>query len=58
MINVIKNLKISELTDTRFIHPVKVSFNQNGKDKTWEAVRSHDSVAVLLYHQEKKLFYL
>lgn len=58
MINVIKNLKISELTDTRFIHPVKVSFNQNGKDKTWEAVRSHDSVAVLLYHQEKKAFLL
>ena len=58
MINVIKNLEISELSNTKFIHPVKVTFNQNGKDKTWEAVKSHDSVAVLLYHEEKKAFLL
>ena len=37
---------------------MKVTFNQNGKDKTWEAVKSHDSVAVLLYHEEKKAFLL
>ena len=58
MINIIENFKISELSDTKFIHPVKVTFNQNGKDKTWEAVKSHDSVAVLLYHEEKKAFLL
>jgi UDP-sugar diphosphatase len=58
MINIIKDFKTSELTQTKFIHPVKVSFNQNGKDKTWEAVRSHDSVAILLYHQEKNAFLL
>lgn len=58
MINIIKDFKTSELTDTRFIHPVKVSFNLNGKDKTWEAVSSHDSVAILLYHQEKNAFLL
>ena len=38
MINIIEDLKISELKDTKFIHPVKVSFYQNGKEKTWEAV--------------------
>ena len=58
MINVIKNFKTSELSNTKFIHPVKVTFNQNGKDKTWEAVRSHDSVAILLYHEEKNAFLL
>ena len=58
MINVIKNLEISELSNSKFIHPVKVSFNLNGKDKTWEAVSSHDSVAILLYHQEKNAFLL
>ena len=58
MINIIKDFKTSELTDTRFIHPVKVSFNLNGKGKTWEAVSSHDSVAILLYHQEKNAFLL
>jgi UDP-sugar diphosphatase len=58
MINVIENFKTSELKDTKFVHPVKVTFNQNGKDKTWEAVRSHDSVAILLYHEEKNAFLL
>ncbi|MDY0051316.1 MAG: NUDIX hydrolase [Aliarcobacter sp.] len=58
MINVIKNFKISELSNTKFIHPVKVTFNQNGKDKTWEAVRSYDSVAILIYHEEKNAFLL
>lgn len=58
MINVIEDLKISELKDTRFIHPIKVTYNLNGKNKTWEAVRSHNSVAILLYHVEKKAFLL
>ena len=58
MINIIEDLKISELKDTKFIHPVKVSFYQNGKEKTWEAVRSHDSEAILLYHERKDAFLL
>ena len=58
MINKIENLKISELKDTKFIHPIRVTFEQNGKNKSWEAVRSHDSVAILLYHEEKKAFLL
>ena len=58
MINNIENLEISELKDTKFIHPVKVTYSQNGKNKTWEAVRSHNSVAVLLYHTQKNAFLL
>lgn len=58
MINIIENFRTSELKDTRFIHPVKVFFTQNGKNKTWEAVKSIDSVAILLYHEEKKAFLL
>lgn len=58
MINVIEDLEISELKDTKFIHPVKVTYNQNGKSKTWEAVQSHNSVAILLYHTQKKAFLL
>lgn len=58
MINVIENLQISELKDTKFIHPVKVTYSQNGKNKSWEAVKSHNSVAILLYHMEKNAFLL
>ena len=58
MKNVIKNFKTSELKDTKFIHPVKVTYNLNGVNKNWEAVRSHDSVAVLLYHEDNDAFLL
>ncbi|OUR72878.1 NUDIX hydrolase [Arcobacter sp. 31_11_sub10_T18] len=56
MNNIIKNFKTSELSDTKFVHPVKISYNQNGKDKLWEAVKSFDSVAILIYHEEKDAF--
>ena len=58
MINIIESLEISELKETKFIHPVKVTYSQNGILKSWEAVKSHNSVAILLYHTEKKAFLL
>jgi UDP-sugar diphosphatase len=58
MNNIIKDFKISKLEDTKFVHPVKIAYNQNGVDKTWEAVKSFDSVAVLLYNVDKNAFLL
>ncbi|WP_375724197.1 NUDIX hydrolase [Arcobacter sp. KX21116] len=58
MNNIIKNFKTSILEDTKFVHPVKITYNQNGIDKTWEAVKSFDSVAVLLYNIDKNAFLL
>jgi len=58
MNNKIKEFKTSELKDTKFVHPVKITYNQNGKNKAWEAVKSFDSVAVLLFHEEKNAFLL
>ncbi|WP_072681825.1 NUDIX hydrolase [Arcobacter sp. LA11] len=58
MNNKIENFKTDELTDTKFVHPVKITYTQNGKNKAWEAVKSFDSVAVLLYHEEKNSFLL
>ncbi|MFA6788802.1 MAG: NUDIX hydrolase [Arcobacteraceae bacterium] len=58
MKNIIKNFELSVLENTKFVHPVKLTYNQNGKDKTWEAVKSFDSVAVLLYHEEFDAFVL
>ncbi len=58
MTNIIENLEISSLEDTKFIKPLKVTFNLNGKRKTWEAVKSHDSVSILLYHTQKNAILL
>ena len=58
MNNIIEDLKISRLKETNYIKPIKVNFTLNGTKKSWEAVRSHDSVSVLLYHREKDAFLL
>ncbi|NQY53383.1 MAG: NUDIX hydrolase [Campylobacteraceae bacterium] len=58
MKNIIKDFKTSPLTDTNFVHPLKFTYTINGKNKNWEAVKSFDSVAILLYDEEKEAFLL
>ena len=50
--------QINPLKETRFIQPIEINYTQSGIKKRWEAVLSHDSVAVLLYHKEKDAFVL
>ena len=49
---------IEQLSNPRFIKPIKINYTQNEKKKVWEAVISHDSVAVLLWHKERDAFVL
>ena len=52
----IENFTIKPLEEGRFVKPIKIEYIQNGKSKSWEAVKSHDSVSILLYHTTKKAF--
>ncbi|MBN1958472.1 MAG: NUDIX domain-containing protein [Desulfuromonadales bacterium] len=54
----ITDFSIATLADNKFIRPVRLHYVQNGTRRSWEAVKSHDSVSVLLYHTEKKAFLL
>jgi UDP-sugar diphosphatase len=47
---------ISPLKDPKFIKPISLNYTHNGKKKVWEAVVSHDSVSILLWHVDKKAF--
>ena len=49
---------ITELTNPKFIKPIKIHYTQNNQQKEWEAVIAHDSVAILLYHTQRKAFVL
>jgi len=51
-----KITKVTELKNPQFIKPIALEYRQNGVDKKWEAVISHDSVAILLYHVDFKSF--
>jgi len=47
---------ITELKDPNFIKPILINYTQKNIQKTWEAVISHDSVSILLWHREKDAF--
>jgi UDP-sugar diphosphatase len=47
---------IEPLTNPNFVKPIKINYTQNKKQKVWEAVLSHDSVSIILWHEDKKAF--
>lgn len=49
----ISNFSVSPLTDSKFVKPVRLHYTQNGNKRSWEAVKSHDAVSILLYHEGK-----
>jgi len=54
----IENFKLTSLEDPHFVKPVQIHYTQNNKEKLWEAVQAYESVAVLLYHEQKESFVL
>ena len=58
MITDISDVKIEKLENPKFVKPVKILYKQEGQEKVWEAVKAHDSVAILLYHKEKDSYLL
>lgn len=52
----ISNISITPLENPRFVKPLRINYTQDNVDKSWEAVKSHDSVSILLYHTEKNAF--
>ncbi|MEA3331348.1 MAG: NUDIX hydrolase [Campylobacterota bacterium] len=49
---------ITKLENPSYIKPIKLNYTVNAKQKEWEAVISHDSVSILLWHVDKKSFIL
>ncbi|MCW8820681.1 MAG: NUDIX domain-containing protein [Sulfurovum sp.] len=54
----IKHFKLQPLVDAKFIATSFATYEQDGIKKSWEVVQAHDSVAILMYHKEKKSFVL
>ena len=58
MKNIIEDFKLSPLKEAKFVKTALVNYRQNGVEKSWEIVQSHDSVAILIYHKERDAFVL
>ncbi|MEY3089921.1 MAG: hypothetical protein RL113_237 [Pseudomonadota bacterium] len=54
----IQAFKLEPLVDPKFITTSFATYQQNGIQKSWEIVEAHDSVAILIYHEEKNAFVL
>ena len=52
----ITNIRFCECKDSLYIKPKRVLFCENGKERSWDIIEAHDSVAILLYHKEKDSF--
>jgi len=58
MENLIEEFELQELKEPKFIESALVTYRQNGIAKSWEVVKAHDSVAILIYHKEHNSFVL
>jgi UDP-sugar diphosphatase len=56
MIDNIQEFKLCKLEEPKFIIPKLAKYKQNGVDKSWELIKSHDSVAILIYHKSNESF--
>ncbi len=54
----IQNFTLSPLHTPRYIFTSLATYHQHGIEKSWEIVRAHDSVAILIYHAEHDSFVL
>jgi len=58
MQNNIKNFTVEKLEEGKFLKAKLARYIQNGKQKTWELLKTYDSVAILIYDKDKDAFVL
>ncbi|MBX7490898.1 NUDIX hydrolase [Helicobacter turcicus] len=52
----ISNIRFSACEDSKYIKFKRMLFTENGKERSWDIIEAHDSVAALLYHTQKDAF--
>ncbi|XP_037100585.1 uridine diphosphate glucose pyrophosphatase NUDT14 [Syngnathus acus] len=54
----INNIEVVPCTDSDYLKPFRVHYNQNGTKKSWDFMQTHDSVSVLLFNTTSHCFVL
>lgn len=52
----ISNIRFCSCENSKYIKPKRMLFCENGKERSWDIIETHDSVAILLYHKPKDSF--
>lgn len=53
--NKLTNVSIKTFENSIYVRPQTMHYTQNGKEKTWDLMMVHDSVAVILYNITRKV---
>ncbi|XP_075940554.1 uridine diphosphate glucose pyrophosphatase NUDT14 [Anarhichas minor] len=54
----INNVEVTPCTESDYLKPFRVHYNQNGTKKSWDFMRTHDSVSVLIFNTSSHCFVL
>ncbi|KAJ0173836.1 hypothetical protein K1T71_010985 [Dendrolimus kikuchii] len=51
----VKDVFVSPLPDSPYVKPFRLNFTQNGKEKNWDLLEVHDSVAIVVFNVTRKV---
>ncbi|XP_053736096.1 uridine diphosphate glucose pyrophosphatase NUDT14 [Synchiropus splendidus] len=54
----ISNIEVVPCPDSQYLKPLRVHYSQNGTKKSWDFMRTHDSVSVLIFNTSSHCFVL
>ncbi|KAJ8341328.1 hypothetical protein SKAU_G00336190 [Synaphobranchus kaupii] len=54
----INNIQVVPCTSSNYMKPFRVHYSQNGTKKSWDFMRTHDSVSVLIFNTSSNCFIL
>ncbi|CAL8314641.1 unnamed protein product [Lota lota] len=54
----INNIEVVPCTNSNYLKPFRLHYNQNGARKSWDFMRTHDSVSVLIFNTTSHCFVL
>jgi len=52
----IKDVRFESITDSKYIKPFRMIYKQDGREKAWDCVKKHDSVAILIFNKSRNVF--
>ncbi|XP_063003733.1 uridine diphosphate glucose pyrophosphatase NUDT14 [Elgaria multicarinata webbii] len=52
----IKELALGPCAASQYLRPFRLRYSQNGVSKIWDFMRSHDSVAILIFNTSRQCF--
>ncbi|KAL3246873.1 hypothetical protein MRX96_057380 [Rhipicephalus microplus] len=49
----IDDVRVAELKNSAYIKPTRLLFKQNGKQRIWDLMKTHDSVSAVIYNKSR-----